>query len=139
MIRDMLSDVFSRYSSFGDRCLAALMALLMLAAVGLVVLLGFVLVDSVGITPTKTTITVVEVKEVVPAHITTILVGKVIVPQYRPESYRLHFKIDGEEVSPEVKKQFFDDVNVGDRIEVDYGFGRLSNSHQPTRIRLVSR
>src|SRR3989344_5300182 len=103
MIRDMLSDVFSRYSSFGDKCLAALMALLMLAAVGLVVLLGFVLVDLVGITPTKTTITVVELKQVVPAHTTISLVGKVTtVLQYHPESYRLHFKIDGEEVSPTV-------------------------------------
>ncbi|HSE35515.1 MAG TPA: hypothetical protein VLB83_05335 [Candidatus Paceibacterota bacterium] len=139
MIRDILRDIFSPYSLFGDRCLAALMALLMLAAVGLVVLLGFVLVDSVGITPTKTATTVVEAKQVVPAHTTTILVGKVIVPQHRPESYRLHFKIDGEELSPTVEKKFFDDVRVGDRIEVDYGFGRLSNSHQPTQIRLMAR
>lgn len=139
MIRDIVSDIFSPYSSFGDKCLTALIALLMLAAVGLVLLLGFILVDSVGITPVKTATTVVEMKQIVPAYTMTILVGKVIVPQFHPESYRLHFKIDGEELSPTVEKEFFDEVNVGGKIEVDYGFGRLSNSHQPTRIRLVSR
>jgi hypothetical protein len=139
MIRYILSDIFSPCSSFGDRCLAALMALLMLAAVGLVVLMGFFLIDSVGITPTKTATTVVEAKQVVPAYSTIILVDKVIIPQYYPESYLLHFKIDGEELSPMVEKKFFDDVRVGDRIEVDYGFGRLGNSRQPTQIRLVAR
>ena len=139
MIRGILRDIFSRYSSFGDRCLAALIALLMLAGVGLLGLLAFILVDSVGITPSKTVITLVEAKQVVPAHTTTILVGKVIVPQYHPESYRVHFKIDEEEISPTVEKKFFDDINVGDKIEVDYGYGRLSNSHQPTQIRLVGR
>lgn len=139
MIRDTLNDIFSPYSSFGDRCIAALMALLMLAAVGLVLLLGSVLVDSVGVTPTKTTTTVVEAKRVVPAHTSPLMGGKVILLQYHRESYRLHFKIDGEEVSLAVKKEFFADINVGDRIEVDYGFGRFSNSHQPTKIRLVGR
>lgn len=114
-------------------------ATLALFAIGCVALLGFVLVDSVGITPTKTTITEVEMKQVVPAYTTTILVGKVMVPQFHPESYRLHFKIDGEELSPTVEKNFFDNIRVGDKIEVDYGFGRLSNSHKPTQIRLVVR
>lgn len=139
MIRDILSDIFSPYSSFGNRCLVALIALLMLATVVIMGLLGFTIVDSVGITPTKTAVTVVEVKKIVPVHTTIIPAGKAIVPQYHPESYRLHFKIDGEEVSLTVEKKFFDDVNVGNRIEVDYGFGRLSNSHQPTRIKLADR
>jgi len=142
MIRDVLGDIFSSYSSFEERCIGvfvALVALLVVAAVGLLGLLAFVTVDSVGIIPTKTTTSVVEVKQVVPAHTTAILVGKVIVPQYHPESYRLHFKIDGEELSPTVEKKFFDHVRVGDRIEADYGFGRLSNSHHLTQIRLVAR
>jgi hypothetical protein len=140
MIKDILNDIFSSYSSFEDRCLAALMALLMLVGVGLLGLLVFILVDSVGITPTKTTVTVVDEKQVVPVHTTYILMGgKIFIPQHHPESYRLHFKIDGEEVSLTVDKKFFDDIKVGDKIEVDYGFGRLSNSHQPTKIRLVTR
>lgn len=139
MIQDLLREIFSPYSAFGDRCLAALIALLMLAAVGLVVLLVVVLVDSVGITPTKTATVVVETKQVVPAYTTIILMGKIIVPQHHPESYRLHFNIEGEELSSMVEKEFFDGIRVGDRIEVDYGFGRLSNSHQPTEIRLAAR
>lgn len=139
MIRDILSDIFSPHSLLVDRCLAAFIALLMLVLVGLLGVLGYALVDSVGITPAKTAVTVVEVKQVVPAYTTVILTGKVTVPQYHPESYQLHFMIDGEKFSPTVEKRFFDDVNVGDRIEVDYGFGRLSNSRQPTRIKLVGR
>ncbi len=135
MIRDIVSDIISPHSSFGDRFLAALMALVMLLVSGLVALLGFVLVDSVGITPTKTATTVVEAKQVVSAYTTTVLMGKVFVPQYYPESYQVHFRIDGEELSPTIEKKFFDDIRVGDRIEVDYGFGRLSNSRQPTQIR----
>ena len=117
MIRHTLSDIFSRDSSFGEKCLVALMALLMLAIVGMLGLLAFILVDSVGITPSKTVITVVEAKQIVPAHIITGLAGQVPVLQYYPESYRLHFKIDEDEVSPTVEKNFFDDINVGDRIE----------------------
>jgi hypothetical protein len=111
----------------------------MLAAVGLVVLLGFVLVDSVGITPTKTAITVIKVKQVVPAYTTIIMVGKIIAPQHNPESYRLKFNIEGKELSVRVEKKFFDDVKVGDRIEVEYGFGRLSKSYQLRQIRLMAR
>jgi len=65
--------------------------------------------------------------------------GVPVIPQYRPESYRLHFKVDGKEVSPAVKKKFFDDVKVGDRIEVGCGLGRLSGSHQMTQIRLIEK
>lgn len=139
MIRDILSDIFSPYAFFWDRCLAVLLALFVLATFGLVVLLGLIIIDSAGITPAKTATTVVEAKQVVPAYTTILLAGKIVVPQYHLESYRLHFKIDGEEISPSVKKELFDNINVGDRIEVDYGFGRLSNSHQLTEIRLVGR
>lgn len=120
-----------------DKFLAVLMALLMVVLVGLMVWLVYLLIDSVGITATNTTITVVESKEVVSAHTTYILVGKVLVPQFQPESYRLHFRIDGTRVSSTVEKDFFDNVSIGDRIEVDYGFGRLSNSLQPTQIKLI--
>jgi len=134
MIKDILNNI-SPYSSFEDKCLLA--ALMALCLVGLLGLLAFILVDSVGITPTKTTVTVVEEKQVVPAHTTYILVGKIFIPQHHPKSYRLHFKIDGKKVSLTVEKKFFDDIKVGDKIEVDYGFGRLRR--QPTKIRLVTR
>lgn len=139
MIGDILDNIFSPYSSFGERCLAAFIVLTVLLAIGLVGLLVCMLVDSVGIAPTKTTVATVEAKQVIPAHTTTMLVGKIMVPQFHPESYRLHFKIDGYKISPTVEKKIFDEVNVGERIEVDYGFGRLSNTHQPTRIRLANR
>lgn len=124
------------------RCLAVLMALNILVGVvilGWLGLWGFYFVDSVGITPTKTAITVIEAKQVAPAHTAIIPVYKTIIPQYNPESYRLYFKIDGKQVSSSVEKKFFDSVKVRDRIEVIYGVGRLSNIRQPTRIRLIGR
>jgi hypothetical protein len=117
----------------------AIIILLILAVVGLIVLMGLTIIDTVGITPTKSVITIVEVKQVVPAHTSNVLVGHIPAHLHHPESYKLYFKIDEEELSPEVEKKFFDDVKVGDKIEVDYGFGRLSNSHQPTQIKLAAR
>ncbi len=137
MIREILSDIFSPYSSLGERCWATLIVLLVLVIVGLFCYLGFTFVDSAAITPTRMTVTVVDVKEVVPAYTTIIMVRNVTIPEYNPESYRLHFKLDGEKVSSSVEKKLFEEINVGDRIEVVYGFGRLSKSHQPTRIRLI--
>jgi hypothetical protein len=138
MIREILSDIFSPYSLFGERCLAAFVAL---TIIGVVILLGFLtfsMVDSVGVRSTNKTITIIEDKMVVPAYTTFVLVGKVMVPQHHPESYQLHFDIDGEVVSPDVDMDFFNRVSIGDKIEVEYGFGRLSSSHVPTKIRLVS-
>jgi hypothetical protein len=139
LIREILRVIFSPDSSFVDRSLEVIMALLMPITVALIVFLGFTFVDSVWITPTKTMITEVEMKQVVPAYTTTMLVGKVMVPQFHPESYRLHFKIEGENISFTVEKKFFDHIRVGERIEIDYGLGRLSKSHKPTQIRLVTR
>jgi hypothetical protein len=112
-------------------------ALVILIVAGLLGLLAFTIVDSVGVSPTKTTVTAIEVKHIVPAYTVIVMAGKVPTSQYHPESYQLHFKIDGEEISSSVKKKFFDDVNVGDKIEVDYGLGRLSKFYQPKRIRLA--
>lgn len=137
MIRDILSDIFSPYSSFGERCLAVIIALVILIVVGLLGLLAFTIVDSVGVSPTKTAVTMIEDKHIVPAYTTIIMAGKVPTPQFHPESYQIHFKIDGEKISSSVKKNFFDDVNVGDKIKVDYGFGRLSKSYQPKIIELA--
>lgn len=140
MIRGILDDIFSPYSSFGDRFFAALIALFI---IGLVGLLSFFLIDSVSITSTKTVVTVVEAKQVVPAHTTTtmVMIGKILHPiiTHHPESYYLHFKIDDEELDSGVEKEFFDTVDVGERIEVDYGFGRLSGSYNPVRFRSIPR
>ncbi len=141
MIKDMLSDIFSPFSSFGEKCMSALMMLLMILVAGLLGWLIFILVNSVGITPTKTAITVVESKQVVPAHTTTMFVmsGKVMVPitTYHPESYKLHFKIDVKDLESTVEKEFFDSVKTDEKIEVDYGFGRLNGSYEPVRIRFA--
>jgi len=141
MIKGILSDIFSPHSSFGERCLAALIALFTVLVAWLLGWLIFFLVNSMGIGPTKTAITMVEAKQVVPAYTTTTFVvsGKVMVPitTYFPESYELRFKIDAKNLKSAVEKDFFDRVKTGEKIEVDYGFGRLNGSYEPVRIRSV--
>lgn len=142
MIMDILCDIFSPDSSFGDRVMASIMVILMLAVVALLGFLVYMLVDSVGITATKTTTTVVETKQIVPAHNTTsfIMAGKTTIPMttHHPESYHLQFKIDSKRIESEVNKGFFDNLDVGDLITVDYGFGRLSGSVEPVNIRRIT-
>jgi len=143
MIREFLSDIFDPNLSFGDRCLATLIVtlvvLLVPAVIGLLGLLGYMLADFAGIAPAKTAVTVVEEKKVVPAQTTVILMKNGMFPQCSPESYRLHFKIDGKELTFTVKREFFNSINVGDKIEVGYGFGRLTGSLQPIRIKLADK
>ena len=117
--------------------MGVVLVLCMLLALGLVIFLVFTLVNSVGVKPTKTALTVVEAKQVVPAYTTVQLVGKVPVTIYHPETYHLHFKIDGKAVTSAVNKKFFSFAKVGDQIEVDYGFGRLDNSYLPVNITVV--
>ena len=142
MIKETINDFFfSPYSSFVEKCIGAFVVLILLIIVGLLGLLSFIAIDSVGITPMKTVVTVVEEKRIIPSHTTTglIPVGKVMVPtiQHHPKSHRLRFKIDGKEFDYTVEKDFFDGLNAGDKIEVDYGFGRLTGQYWPARIRLV--
>lgn len=139
MIKELLNRIFSRDSSLGERSIAATIVLLVLALTTSIVFLGLVLVDVAGITPTKTTTTVVEEKRFMPAYATIIPAGKTVITQYHPEEYRLHFKIGEKKVLHRVDRELFDTIKVGDRIEVDYGFGRLSNSPQPTNTRLAEK
>lgn len=139
MIRDTLNDLFSSRSPLADRCLAAAGVVLMLSLVGLLGLLGFTVVDSAGIAPTETVVTVIEAKLIIPSDVTNILAGKVMFPIFHSKSNMLKFRINGKVVSFKVKEKLFNDVNVGDRIRVDYGFRRLSNLYQPTGIKLVDR
>lgn len=139
MIKELLSSIFSQNSSFVERSVAAVIALLILALTACIVLVGILVFDEVGITPTKTTTTVVEAKEFMPAYATLIPAGKTMITQYHPEEYRLHFKIEEKQVLHRVDRELFDTIKVGDTIEVNYGFGRLSNTPQPTSTKLAEK
>lgn len=141
MFRNLMHELFSPFSSFGDRCEAAFKVLLMLVVVAAFGGIVFIVVNSVGITPTKTMITEVESKRIIPAYTTTVfmMTGKIMLPvvTHHPESYCLHFKIDNRELESTVKKEFFKNLSVGDKIEVYYGFKRLSDSYVPMKIKPV--
>jgi hypothetical protein len=138
----LYSDIFSPRSTIGTRLLASLISLLMLLMVGVLGVLIFIVINTACISPTRTIGATIEKKDIIPAYTTTtmILAGKVIVPStvYHPESYNIHFKIDRSEVSMNVSKTFFKTIAIGDKIEVDYGFGRLNNSYEPVNIRLAN-
>jgi|GEM_PF-2049408 len=135
-IRGVLNNIFSRHSSFGDRSWAAFMALIMLLYIVMALGLGVILIDSVSTGSLKSTTSRIEAKRARPARTAIHPVGKIMVPQHLPQSYKLHFKIDGEKVALTTTKQFFDNIDVGDKIKVDYKIGILGGVlHQSIRIR----
>jgi hypothetical protein len=143
MFRDLLRDIFSQYSTIGERCLALFILIITLVTVGGLMFLVFYFVDSVGIKATKTTTTIIESKEMIPSHSTTTFVmsGKVMIPikTSYPESYELRFEINGTKCKATVKKEFFDGISVEEKIEVDYGFRRLTKSYEPVTIRVAEK
>jgi hypothetical protein len=139
MFKELFYEIFSPYSTFGERSLALFILLLIIFMVGLLAIVGFNIADSTAITPTKTVVTTIELKQTKNAYTTMVMAGKVMVSQYHPESYLLHFKIDGEEISSNVDKKFFDSVTKNDKIEVNYGFGRMSHSCVPVTIKIIER
>ncbi len=130
----MVSSVFSPSTSFGEKCALSLLALCMLSMVVFLGLSGLGVINSENLPSTGTAITVVEQKEIIPAY-TTMLPGS----SHQPESYLIKFKIEGKEKSFAPEKELFDGINPGDKIEVDYGHGRLTGSDKPIRIRLLNK
>ena len=141
MFRDIFTYIFGRYSDLGDRFLGSVAVLLMLALIYMLGTMTYCLVDTVGISATRTCQTALTKKETIPAHTTTVLVqtGKVLMPYSTrySESYLLHFKINGIETTKEVDGSFYDSVKTGDALEVNYGSTRISNSYKAAKIRLV--
>lgn len=127
MIRNM-----SSHLPLGYKCMVAILVLIMVVFLGILGWVFFDLINSIGVIPTKTVITPIEAKQVVSAHgpiLPIISIGA------RSESYILHFRIDENQLKFAVEKEFFDSIKIGDNIRVDYGFGRLSGSREPVKIR----
>lgn len=143
MIRDLSETIFSRRSSLVEKLCAIITAFFLLACAALFAFMIFDFFNSEGLKATKTAITVIELKQVVPAHSSTITIvaGKVIFPQttHHPESYRIHYSIDGKKLDSSVSKVFFDNVKIGSKIEVDYATTRLDGSYDPSYFRLKER
>jgi hypothetical protein len=141
MFRDIFTYIFGRYSDLGDRFLGSVAALLMLALIYMLGTVTYCLVDTVGISATRTCQTALTKKETIPAHTTTVLVqtGKVLMPfsTHHSESYLLHFKINEAETTKEVDGSFYNAVKTGAVLEVYYGVTRISNSYKAVKIRLV--
>lgn len=102
-------------------------------------MLIFILINSSFVTTKKTVVTTIEEKEKVPMGVITnwTLVGETLVPvpTILSESYRFHFKIDGNDEKLTVNKITFDSFSVGDRVHVDYGYCRIFGSYEPKAIR----
>ena len=138
MLRGVLNDSLSSHSSFFDRFVGVFIILSIITIVVLLGLLTYKIVDSMDVPSVGTVETVIEAKQITPAHHTPMMIGKVFVMQYHPKTYQVCFRMDGWYFCPNVSRDFFDYVNIGDKIEVDYGFGRLSGSYRVIGIRLLN-
>ncbi len=133
MTRGILSDIFSPSLPLKARCVAMFVALYM---AGAAVVLLVLLVDEFA--TIETTVVVIEAKEVIPASTTFVILDTTtVIPHHQPESYRIHFRIESEELSLATEKKLFDNIKAGDEIEIDYR--ALRNSHKPIQARLLSR
>lgn len=135
---DMVGDLFSASSSFMDRFLAFVMLLVFISLFGIIGFLFYIGINEIGIKETKSTITTIENKGILPAHTTTtyIMVGKVMVPNtvHHPESYWIYFDIEEQQCKESLTYSFFSELKKGDRIKVGYGKGRLNQAIFPKSI-----
>jgi hypothetical protein len=98
----------------------------------------FFLFINVGwVTPTQTTYSIVESKRINSGSFSIIWIDSTPIFLSDSDSYYLQFKIKNTDVYCTVDKSFFDTVNIGEKIEVAYGFGRLDHSYQPVNVKLV--
>jgi len=97
----------------------------------------FFIVDTCGVQSTNQVLTKMKCKEIDPGHVVTTVHNGVGMPQYYPPSYHVCFYIAGELVTTEVSKEMFYQAEVGDALDVAYGFGRLSREIQVDTVRVV--
>lgn len=139
MIRRFLNRINSDSPSVLGKCLFYVVALTLSVIVIAMMWLVFFEVDSFDIISPKTSTVTVEEKVVVPGTWTISFGHGLFQSYYKPEAYQVYFEIDGETTSFLIEKSDFDHLEVGDTIEADYGFTRLTNSPKLMRIRLVVR
>ncbi len=137
MLDVLWNSVTSRDSSFGERIAASLALLFLVITGGLVSLLVLHTVDVAGIAPVQSANTVITAKEGTPASTSYVPVGKTIIPQGRSATFRLYFDIEEKNLSLKVMKGLFEHVSVGDRVVVQYGFGRISKGIEPLQVEVV--
>jgi len=95
------------------------------------------IVDTCGVQSTNQVLTKMKCKEIDPGHVVTTIHNGIGMPQYYPPSYHVCFYIAGELVTTQVSKELFYQAEVGDALDVAYGFGRLSREIQVDTVRVV--
>lgn len=88
----------------------------------------------------KEVITTIEAKQYIPAYVSESSAGKFgMQKNYHKELSKIYFKANGESVVFIVEKDFFDSVNVGDKIEVTYFVGKFKDPHEPMKVVLADK
>jgi len=132
MIKVSFGNMHSCDEPILERLLAGCLWTLFVGAMGGLLFLIAGVVNSAGLSPVKSAVTAVSLKETIPAHtsIMLMLVGdvQVQIPTFYDEAYVLHFEICDQEVSTAVNKSVYDTVLPGELIDVEYGFGLLTGS-----------
>lgn len=88
--------------------------------------LAFHGVNEIGISSPRVASTVVSGKRYTEGFYTYTYVNGAMVPTYNPEQYYVHFTAEDKPVSMSVSAQFYFTIAEGDKIKVDYGYGRLN-------------
>lgn len=144
MFTEKFKDIFSRNSVETNKANKIVTLLLLLYVMLMTLEPIYKMIDFAGLEPTKTITTVVKQKEFTQTQKTgrAGFGGKVAISRtykYTEEVYKIWFMMDGESVSMPVSKTYFDSVESGQEIQVDYGYGRLSDSRRIIELGRVAK
>ncbi len=64
-------------------------------------------------------------KKFIPAHTILLWTGKVAIPQYHHDAWKIEVKIENKTVKKRILKILYDSLNIGDKVMVRYGTGRF--------------
>ena len=106
-----------------ENILMFVIALLLVFLVGLLV---YSLGDRIGAEEKSGVGTVIN-REHKNSHTTSTLMGKMIVPQFHPESWKLCITIENNSGCAEVSKEYYDTVPDGATVGITYYFGNWTN------------
>jgi hypothetical protein len=140
---DIISGLFRRGADIEDRIVGGIMSLVVLLAAAMVFGVALVIFDHMGVSYAGVATVVVEDKYVESSSVITTMVpvGNTMTTStiVTPETYHVRFLIEGTWVNAPVRKQFFDDVRIGDKLAVEYGLGRVSGNYVPITLTPLSR
>ena len=115
-----------RGTLFGGGWLTSIVFLLSIACVVLVCFLGYLLIDlGTGSKESTVSLSIIE-KTHGYAYATIIVAGKVVIPQFHPQSWNVCVNIESKTSCRAVTKEFYDQTEIGQEVFVRLSYGGIS-------------